>query len=343
MQNFRNYYEILGVSRDATFDEIKRAYRQLARRYHPDMNPGDKSAEEKFKLLGEAYNVLSDTEKRSQYEQFSQFWKQKGFQGVRFNRTKPAPERTNGRNPLDDLDFGEFPDFNNFVDQLLNRRREAASQREAAARQEPTSWREPVEEVASAPRDDADFRSGRTKTAYSAPSRADRRDAEANLTIPLERAFAGGRERIRLEDGRSLEVNMPAGMVTGQRIRLKGQGIGGGNLYLRIEVEPHPFFTLQGDDVFCRLPLTPSEAALGGTIEVPTLDGLVRMTIPAGVQPRQRLRLSGKGYPIGRERRGDQIIEVEVVVPSVLSDREKALYAELREMETLNPRADLPV
>ncbi|MBD0335835.1 MAG: J domain-containing protein [Cyanobacteria bacterium Co-bin13] len=343
MQNFRNYYEILGVSRDATFDEIKRAYRQLARRYHPDMNPGDKSAEEKFKLLGEAYNVLSDTEKRSQYEQFSQFWKQKGFQGDRFSRAKPAEDRTNGRNPLENLDFGEFPDFNNFVDQLLNRRRESASQREATARREP-AWREPAEEVAAAsPRAEADVRASRPKTAYTPPSRGDRRDAEANLTIPLGRAFAGGRERIRLEDGRSLEVNMPAGMVTGQRIRLKGQGIGGGNLYLRIEVEPHPFFSLQGNDVFCRLPLTPSEAALGGTIEVPTLDGLVRMTIPAGVQPRQRLRLSGKGYPIGRERRGDQIIEVEVVVPSVLSDREKALYAELREMETLNPRADLPV
>lgn len=347
MQNFRNYFEILGVSQEATFDEVKRAYRQLARRYHPDLNPGDKSAEEKFKLLGEAYNVLSDPEKRSQYEQFSQFWKQKGFQGVRSNRAKAAGDQPQGRVSLEDFNFGDFRDFNNFVDQLLNRRKESSARQEAA--QQPQSERPRAERQAR--RSQADWgngadpseaeapRPGRSRTTY-APSRG---DAEANLTIPLERAFAGGRERIRLEDGRSLEVNMPAGMVTGQRIRLKGQGIGGGNLYLRIEVEPHPLFSLQGNDVFCRLPLTPSEAALGGTIEVPTLGGMVRMTIPAGVQPGQRLRLGGKGYPIGRDRRGDQIVEVEVVIPSVLSDREKALYAELREMETLDPRANLPI
>jgi curved DNA-binding protein len=355
MQNFRNYYEILGVAQEATADEIKRAYRQLARRYHPDLNPGDTSAEEKFKLLGEAYNVLSDAEKRSQYEQFSQYWKQKGFQDV-FNRNKGAKERSNGWVSFEDFNFAEFRDFNSFVDQLLNRRRDAASPAADRAATEAA-----VPEYAAAPPRDrptqarptgepaAARRAGRAgpataRVSQPGPARSgDRRDAEADLTIPLARAFAGGRERIRLEDGRSLEVNMPAGMVTGQRIRLKGQGVGGGNLYLRIEVEPHPFFSLQGDDVFCRLPLTPSEAALGGTLEVPTLDGPVRMTIPAGVQPGQRLRLAGKGYPVGQERRGDQIVEVEIAIPSRLSDREKALYSELRQMETLAPRANLPV
>lgn len=335
MQNFRNYYDILGVSRDASFDEIKRAYRQMARRYHPDLNPGDKSAEEQFKLLGEAYNVLSDGEKRSQYEEFSRFWKQRGFQGAQVNRNKDK-EAGSGRISLENINFGEFRDFNKFIDQLLNRRWEASQP--------------PPEEAVASPRaqttsrqQQSNRRKSSSSTVTASPSRDGRRDTEANLTLPLEKAYAGGRERIRLEDGRSLEVNMPAGMITGQRIRLKGQGIGGGNLYLRIEVEPHPFFQLKGNDVFCRVPVTPSEAALGGNIEVPTLDGWVQMTIPAGVQPGQRLRITDKGYPIGKERRGDQFIEIDVVVPSVLSDSEKALYAELRDMESFSPRASLPV
>ncbi len=135
---------------------------------------------------------------------------------------------------------------------------------------------------------------------------------------------------------------MPAGMVTGQRIRLKGQGIDGGNLYLRIEVEPHDYFTLQDGDVYCRLPLTPSEAVLGGTIAMPTLGGSVNMMIPPAVQPRQRLRLTGKGYPIGQGLYGDQIVEIDVVMPTTLDDEEKALYQELRNIERFNPRAGLP-
>ena len=124
MENFRNYYEILGVPREATNDAIKQAYRKLARQYHPDLNPGDKAAEERFKLLGEAYEVLSDQEKRSQYEQFSQYWKQKGFQRQRSAAKQAAAEteRSGPRISLEDFGFGEFSDFNKFIDQLLNRR-----------------------------------------------------------------------------------------------------------------------------------------------------------------------------------------------------------------------------
>ncbi len=320
MQNFRNYYEILGVAREADFGTIKQAYRKLARQYHPDLNPGDHVAEEKFKLLGEAYEILSDTDKRAQYERFSQYWKQKGFQRQpEAAATRGAtPSRSGGRISLEDFGFGEFPDFNNFVDQLLNRRGDSAqSTVDAPAYANETDYREPSPE----------------------PRRGGRRDAEANLTVPLEKAFRGGRERIRLEDGRSLEVQMPTGMITGQRIRLRGQGVGGGNLYLRIEVEPHPLFKLQGSDIFCRLPITPSEAALGSTIEIPTLDGPQRTTLPQGAQTGQRIRLVGRGYPIGQER-GDLILELEVVIPTRLSDREKALYEELRHMESLHPRAN---
>jgi curved DNA-binding protein len=320
MQNFRNYYAILGVSRDATVEEIKKAYRKLARQYHPDMNPGNKDAEEKFKDVSEAYEVLSDVGKRSQYDQFSNFWNKSGFQGGT-PRTKAWTDRpATGRVSIEDVDFSQFSDFNTFVDQLLNRNAAAASARTATA--------DP-------------FRPGTSKTAYTV-SRGTPRNAEARLTVPLEKAYAGGRERIRLEDGRSLEVNMPAAMVTGQKVRLKGQGVSGGDLYLKIEVAPHGFFKVDGADLYCQLPVTPSEAVLGGPVEVPTLDGLVKMMIPAGVRTGQKLRLGGKGYPINGQR-GDQIVEILVAVPKDLTAEERELYERLRQVEVFDPRADLPV
>lgn len=316
MQNFRNYYAILGVSRDATIDEIKKSFRKLARQYHPDMNPGDKAAEEKFKDLGEAYEVLSDVSKRAQYDQYSSFWKQSGFQGAT-EWAKSWGNHSNGRTVPKDMDFSQFRDFNSFVDELLDRRTE-----------ESDGSRDP-------------YRPGKTKTAYTV-SRNSARNAEANLTVPLERAYTGGRERIRLEDGRSLEVNMPPGMVTGQKIRLRGQGVAGGDLFLNIDVPPHPFFHIDGADIYCQLPITPSEAVLGGPIEVPTLDGLVKMMIPSGVRSGQKLRLGGKGYPIDGER-GDQIVEVQIVSPRDITAQERDLYEKLRQLETFNPRANLPV
>jgi curved DNA-binding protein len=317
MQNYRNYYSILGVSKDAAIDEIKKAYRKLARRYHPDMNPGNKEAEEKFKDISEAYEVLSDTSKRAQYDQFSHFWNKSGFPAGS-GRTTTWSDRQNGsRVPIDEVDFSQFSDFNAFVDQLLNR----------GTPNPRTTSSDP-------------FRPGTTKTAYTVP-RTTPRNAEARLTVPLEKAYAGGRERIRLEDGRSLEVTMPSGMVTGQKIRLKGQGVAGGDLYLKIEVAPHPFFKLDGADIYCQIPVTPSEAVLGGAIEVPTLDGLVKMMIPAGVRSGQKLRLGGKGYPIEGQR-GDQIVEIQLAIPRDLSVQERELYEKLRQIEAFSPRAHLP-
>ena len=401
MHNFRDYYEILGIAKEADAGEIKRAYRALARQYHPDLNPGDKAAEEKFKLLGEAYDVLSDVEKRQQYEEYSQYWQQKGFKkGQRGGKSW----RSGGRVSVQE-EYSAFEDFDNFVEQLLKRHMEGgespprppAPRRSTSRRSTPrqstprqSTFRQsdprppvPQPDLPPAPPSEDDWTNRRAKrsdnwgevespaasaetvrtetraevrnnsvegsrsrkqpTYARQPSPGSRRDAEADLTVPLEKAYAGGRERISLEDGRSLEVNMPSGMVTGQRIRLKGQGIGGGNLYLRIEVEPHPYFTLDEGDVYCRLPITPSEAVLGGTVAVPTLAGLVNMLIPPGVQAGQRLRLSGKGYPVGPGLYGDQIVELELVVPTVLDDEEKALYQELRSLERFDPRANLPV
>ncbi len=321
LQNFRNYYEILGIPREATSEEIKQVFRRLARQYHPDLNPGNKEAEEKFKDIGEAYEVLSDPSKRAQYDQFSKFWNQGGFRGKQTPRGKTWDR--GGRGGTEEVDFSKFADFNSFVDQVLGRRKEGRN----------------GDSSSTASTRDA-FRPGTTRTAYTL-GRASRRDIEAKLTLPLEKAYFGGLERIRLEDGRSLEVDMPAGMVTGQSIRLRDQGVGGGDLFLKITIAPHSFFKLEGSDIYCQLPITPSEAVLASPVEVPTLDGLVKINIPLGVKSGQRLRLANKGYPNDQGKRGDQLVEIQIVVPRTISSEERELYEKLRQIETFNPRDDL--
>lgn len=339
MQNFRNYYQILEISKDATMEEIKQSYRRLARQLHPDVNPGNKDAEEQFKDINEAYDILSDLEKRSQYDKFIRYWKPKGIAakvGMKIPDFKNWDNRNNRKNnprrtprEEDDLDVSEFADFNRFVDQLLGRRKEVRTVSSSAppGPAEPNPYRP----------------SGTRKKTYTAPPREQKRDIEARLTVPLERAYEGGAERIRLEDGRSIEVNMPAGMVSGQRIRLRNQGIAGGDLFLKITVAEHPFYKLQRNDIFCELPVTPTEAVLGGDVEVPTLDGWVKMKLPPGVVSGKVLRLANKGYPDGRGERGDQLVEIEVVFPASLTDEEKELYDKLRQIEKFKPRRDLPV
>lgn len=327
LQNFRDYYEILGVNKDASSEEIKKVYRRLARQYHPDLNPGNKEAEEKFKVVGEAYEILSDPSRRSHYDQFSRYWKQKGFTG---GKQTPKPKgwgepRTNGRSNQN-VDPGEFPDFESFINQVIG----VSSRKETKKPPTTTTNSDP-------------FSTPRSKVAYTVntPPRTPRRDIEARLTLPLEKAYQGGNERIRLEDGRSLEVTMPPAMVTGQTIRLRNQGIGGGDLYLKITVEPHPLFKLEGANIFCQIPVTPSEAVLGGQVEAPTLDGPVKMTIPPAVRSGQRFRLANKGYPIEDGKRGDQLVEVQIVTPKNITDEERELYEKLREVESFKPRADL--
>ena len=291
MPQLVNYYDVLGVSRTATGDEIKKAFRRLARQYHPDVNPGDKSAEEKFKDINEAYDVLSDEEKRVEYN--------RSLTGIKRRGIRPgekANSNSNGKIPRTEQDLWKFKDFNN-----LNTKRA---------------------KIASSPR-------------------LTRRDVEAKLTLPLEKAYQGGRQRIRLEDGRSIEVDMPAAMIDGQKIRLKGQGIEGGDLYLKITIARHPFFKIQGSDIVCQVPITPSEAIVGGFVEIPTIDGLVKMMIPKGVKSGQRLRLANKGYPTSQGERGDQLVEIILVNPPNPSPEELELYQKIRAIETFNPRQGL--
>lgn len=291
MQQVRNYYEVLGVPRNATAEEIKKAFRKLARTYHPDVNPGDKESEEKFKDINEAYDVLSDSQKRTEYNR--QFFTQRRPGS---SRSKSSQNGSSYPNARSEFDLWKFKDF-------------------------------------------ASPNTKRAKVVTS--TRPTRRDVEARLNIPLEKAYQGGRQRIRLEDGRSLEVDMPPAMIDGQKIRLKNQGIDGGDLYLKITIDPHPFFQLQGTDIYCQIPVTPSEAILGGAIEMPTIDGLVKMTVPQGVKSGQRLRLANKGYPNSNGQRGDQLVEILIVTPSEPSQEELELYQKIRDIESFNPRRQL--
>jgi curved DNA-binding protein len=329
-QDIRNYYELLGVKRDASADEIKQSFRRLARKYHPDLNPGDKSAEDKFKDISEAYEILSDRSKRSQYDRFAGFWRK--------NRTKAPTNNPPRERTTDEEEFGD--DFNTFIDRLLGRKKEASSSvssdRFNRAEAQTTRTARQTDRRSSRVASDPD----RNTFAEAPPVRP--KNLEAELTLPLDKAYLGGRERITIqEDGRSLEVEMPAGMLSGQKIRLRGQGIGGGDLYLKINVAPHQFFRLDGINVYCQLPVTPVEAVLGGFVEVPTLDGLVKISLPPSVTSGQKLRLAGKGFPGEDGQRGDQLLEIQIVVPKTLLPTERELYEKLRAIESFNPRLDL--
>jgi curved DNA-binding protein len=335
MQDIRNYYELLGVKRDASADEIKQSFRRLARKYHPDLNPGDKTAEDKFKSISEAYEILSDRSKRSQYDKFAGFWRK--------NRTK-APANP-PRERADEDDFSD--DFNTFIDRLLGRKKETSngSSNDRSSRADAQTARNfrTNDDWGDAQRERRSSRvaSEPERNTFAEPPPRPK-NLEAELTLPLDKAYLGGRERITIqEDGRSLEVEMPPGMISGQKIRLRGQGIAGGDLYLKINVSPHQFFRLEGVNVYCQLPVTPAEAVLGGFVEVPTLDGLVKISLPPSITSGQKLRLAGKGFPSEDGRRGDQLLEIQIVVPKNPLPAERQLYEKLRSIESFNPRLDL--
>ncbi|MFQ6059249.1 MAG: DnaJ C-terminal domain-containing protein [Anaerolineae bacterium] len=311
---YKDYYKILGVDRKATQKEIKQAYRRLARKHHPDINPGDPSAQERFKEINEAYEVLSDPEKRRKYDQLGASWYQWQRVGGRpqdFDWSQWFATPGGGRihvqyGTLEDLDdlFGDLGGFSDFFQRIFGG-------------------------MGAGPR------SG-TWGARSVPRRG--QDIEQEVEITLEEAFHGT-TRLLQKDGRRLEVKIPPGVDTGSRVRVAGEGgagIGGGpkgDLYLRVKVAPHRTFERRGDDLYCQVPVDLYTALLGGEVRVPTLKGDLMLKIPAETQNGRTFRLRGQGMPHLRDhqRRGDLYAKVEVQLPRKLTDREKELFRELAE------------
>jgi DnaJ-class molecular chaperone len=311
-----DYYKTLGVSRSASADEIRKAYKKLARQYHPDVKPDDKAAAEKFKQIQEAYAVLGDSEKREQYDRY----------GTTFSGAGPGPggrtytwtSGAGGPRP-EDLEqlFGGGIDLGDLFGGAFGRGRAG---RGAGARRRA----QPVKGS----------------------------DINSEIVIPFQVAAEGGRHELQLQrDGKldRLEVTIPAGVDNGSVIRLAGEGQPGpgggqaGDLRLTIKVAPHPYFRRDGRDLLLDVPVTPSEAALGAKVEVPTLsEGKVVVTIPPGTSSGTKLRLRGKGVPEKKTgQRGDQFVVVKIVLPKSLDDKTRRLFEDLQRAAPHDPRRGL--
>lgn len=317
--DFKDYYAILDVSKTAPAAEIKQAYRKLARKYHPDVNPGDATAEEKFKVLNEANEVLSNPETRAKYDQFGQYWKQ-GFAGEASAQGPSAEPEGFGGDPHSG--FNQYSSFEDFINDLLGGPGARGQSRRPYSG---TSASDPF----------ADFR-----------SQAPAPDTEAAIALSFSEAFQGVQKRLQLDD-ETLNVRIPAGAKRGSRIRLKGKGRPSpfsqqrGDLYLTIELLPHPFFRFAGDHLVCELPIRPDEAVLGAQVQVPTPDGPVTMTVPKGVRSGQLLRLRGKGWKSPQGDRTDLRVKLQIVSPQELSQTEQDCYEKIQAASSFNPRSTL--
>ncbi|MDD3617946.1 MAG: DnaJ C-terminal domain-containing protein [Desulfobulbaceae bacterium] len=309
---YKDYYAILGVKRDATQDEIKKAYRRLARKYHPDVSK-EADAESRFKDVGEAYEVLSDPEKKAAYDRIGSNWKA----GQEF---KPPPNWDAGfqfsGGGFSGADFGGFSDF---FEELFGRGRFAGSrQRSAGFRMQGENQYAKI--------------AIRLEDAYHG----------SKQTITLSRAVVDQNGHVRTEP-HTLQVTIPKGITEGQHIRLEGQGmpgIGGGpsgDLYLEIAFAEHPLFQVKGRDIYYTLPVTPWEAALGATVTVPTLGGKVELKIPPNSQGGKKLRLKGRGLSTAA-RSGDQYVTLRIVVPEAKTEQQKKLYRDMARLMPVNPR-----
>lgn len=376
-----DYYETLGVSRKAKPEEIRKAYRRLARKYHPDVNPGDKNAEERFKKVQEAYDVLGDPKKRQMYDQYG-FYSATGF-----------PPGAEAPRPGPEVNFGGF-DFSDFFTQATGGGRAASGatggfrdifsqffggqRAEAASRPEPGADLEYAVAIdfwqairgAQIPLSISHLESceacggsgrggGQATVCPQCNGSGNVTQAAGSMRFNLTCPRCGGQGRLRnvcprchgegrLTRNETVEVRIPAGVQTGTRLRVAGKGNAGarggaaGDLYITIRVEPHPFFVREGDDILIRVPVTVAEAGLGAKIEVPTIDGRALLKIPMGTQNGQKFRLRERGVMNARKgTRGDQIVEVAVQAPKVRDERTKELLRELAALNPEDPRAEV--
>jgi curved DNA-binding protein len=306
---YKDYYQILGVKRDADADSIRQAYRRLARKYHPDVSK-ETDAEERFKELQEAYEVLRDPEKRKAYDRFGQYWKEGMEHGEA--AAGAAGAGPGGYYRYEDVSPEDVAGFEDFINSIFGERGFGA---EAAGR------RRGQDEHARLALTMEEAYNGTTRT----------------LSFETLEPDQSGRLRRRTK---TLNVTIPAGVTEGQRIRLAGQGQPGrdepGDLYIQVHIRPHRDYTLDGHDIYVELPVTPWEAALGGKVDVQTPGGKVRLTVPPGSQGGQKLKLAGRGMP-GKPG-GDLYAVLKVVVPRPANDEQRELYRKMAETMPLNPR-----
>ncbi|WP_036478033.1 DnaJ C-terminal domain-containing protein [Myxosarcina sp. GI1] len=323
--DFKDYYQILGVSKTATQEEIKKAFRKLARKYHPDLNPGDKEAEQRFKDINEAQEVLSDSEKRAKYDQFGQYWKQAA--------TGTSPGTGMG---TAGVDFGQYGSFDDFINELLGRFGAAG----AAAGRNAYTYRTGSRGFSNFGGFEEVFGGGGFQQDIPAA------DTEASITLTFSEAFNGTQKRLQL-DRETIKVRIPSGAKPGSRLRIPGKGSISpysqqrGDLYLTIELQPHPLFKFEGGNIVSEIPITPEEAVLGADIKIPTVDGSAILKVPSGVDSGQSLRLRNKGWRDGKGKRSDLIVKLKIVTPKQLTTSEREYYQKLRQASSYNPRSSL--
>jgi curved DNA-binding protein len=333
--DFKDYYQILGVSKTANAEEIKQSFRKLARKYHPDVNPGDQQAEAKFKEVNEANEVLSDPEKRRKYDQYGRYWQQMGRGG---------PGATPGSPDMSGFDFGAYGSFDDFINELLGRFGSGFGG--------PTPGRGPQ----PGSNNYGNYRAPSGSGGFGGPgfgfdptggaSGSANYDQEASISLTMGEAFQGAQKKLRIGSD-VVEVRIPPGAKAGSKIRLRGKGQTNpytqqrGDVYLVVELQTHDFFQFEGDNLVCEVPISPDEAVLGSKIDVPTPDGSVSVSIPAGIRSGQSLRLKGKGWPNPKGGRSDQLVKVVIVAPKTLSDKERQLYEQIQSARSVDPRSDL--